>query len=483
MTEYDPRAYFEVLGYQPGSQPYTCPGLRSLSVYCKGDPDQLEAALRPTPFTLAGDRFMISIADFGNCSMGPFFDAGIVIPVTYKGNEGAHYLLEWEDQSWSIALGRELWGYPKRFADISLEYSETGAEARVEHRGETIIDLDVAFDDNVRPEAWAGTRVFPHLQARAAGQPGGPSFDRFDIISRDTSKDFELLEARRGSATVAFGPSACHGTDPLTVVDVLGAEYTVGNYHASIENGIPSVIDSLASTNESLKTGVPMTTNSATVDGAAPARKNLAELAYRQLRDRIVSLEVQPLEPLEEKKLSADFQVGLAPIRDAFKRLEQDHLVVIYPRRGTFAAPVGLNDLQAVMELRLVNEGLAASLAAERSSPAERRQLHQMALDLAQVRDKREMIGADAELHRTVARLARNPYLEAVVERHLNLSVRLWFLCNTNFEIPVDVGVDHTAMTSAILTGDGTTAAEKLREHIVHDSEQVRELLATQRPR
>lgn len=212
----------------------------------------------------------------------------------------------------------------------------------------------------------------------------------------------------------------------------------------------------------------------------APARQNLTERAYRQLRDRIVTLAVQPLEPLEEKQLSADLEVGLAPIRDAFKRLEQDHLVVIYPRRGTFAAPVGLGDVQAVTELRLANESLAARLTADRSSPTQRQHLHDMALDLARIRDKRQMIGSDAEVHLTVARLTRNSYLEAVVERHLNLALRLWFLCNTNFEIPADVGVDHTGMTEAILAGDGDTAAAKLREHIVHDSEQVRDLLATQ---
>ena len=245
MTGYDPREYFSILGYQPGARPYTCPGLRSLSAYCRGDADQLEKALAPTPFTLADDRFTVSVADFGNCSMGPFFDAGIVIPVTYRDHAGAHYLLEWEDQSWSIALGRELWGYPKRFADISLETSDTGARARVELRGETLVDVDVRFDDAVTTEAWEGVRVFPHLQARAVGQADGEGFDRFDIISRDTSKDFQLLQSQRGTATVAFGAGASHASGPLTVVDVLGAEYTLGNYHASVDNGIPSVIDSL----------------------------------------------------------------------------------------------------------------------------------------------------------------------------------------------------------------------------------------------
>lgn len=216
------------------------------------------------------------------------------------------------------------------------------------------------------------------------------------------------------------------------------------------------------------------------MNATTPLRKNLAESTYLQLRDRIVHLDVQPFEALDEKQLSSDLGVGLAPIRDAFKRLEQDHLVVIYPRRGTFAAPVGLGDVQAVMELRLANESLAAKLTAERSSPKERQQLHDMACELAEVRDKRQMITSDAEVHLTVAALTRNSYLKAVIERHLNLALRLWFLCNSNFEIPSDVGVDHTPTTEAILAGDGEAAAARLREHIIHDSEQIRGLLSTQ---
>ena len=216
------------------------------------------------------------------------------------------------------------------------------------------------------------------------------------------------------------------------------------------------------------------------MNAKTPLRKNLAESTYLQLRERIVNLKVQPLEALDEKQLSADLDVGLAPIRDAFKRLEQDHLVVIYPRRGTFVAPVGLGDVQAVMELRLANESLAAKLTAERASPNERQMLHDMASELATVRDKRRMIATDADVHTTVAALTRNSYLQAVIERHLNLALRLWFLCNSNFEIPSDVGVDHTPTTEAILAGDGETAAARLREHIVHDSEQIRDLLSTQ---
>lgn len=248
-SAYDPRSYFGALGYQAGDQPYTCPGLRTVSVYCRGDRAQLEALVRPTPFKLIGDWFVVSIADFSNCSMGPYFDAGVLVPVRYGDHVGAHYCLEWEDQSWSVALGRELWGYPKQFAEISLTETGDGVEGRVWLRDESYVDLSVTWEQADSADrgsrVWDDLALFPHLQVRASGQPDGPSFDRFDIISRDTSKDFELLESRCGTADVKFGDAVSVDGAQLTARGVYGAEFTIANYAATVENGIPSVIDSL----------------------------------------------------------------------------------------------------------------------------------------------------------------------------------------------------------------------------------------------
>ena len=67
---------------------------------------------------------------------------------------------------------------------------------------------------------------------------------------------------------------------------------------------------------------------------AVPGQERLVDQAYRQIRDAIVAVRLQPGAPLDEKALSASLGLGLTPIRDALKRLTLEKLAVTYPRRG-----------------------------------------------------------------------------------------------------------------------------------------------------
>jgi acetoacetate decarboxylase len=133
---YDVKSFFDYLGYPSGDQPYTNENLRTLSVYCRGNRANLEALLKPTPFELADDRFVVQIADFGNASCGPYYDSGIVIPVRYKDTIGANYFFEFEDTNWSVTFGREVWGYPKQFGEIELEDNAALVEGSVRRAGD-----------------------------------------------------------------------------------------------------------------------------------------------------------------------------------------------------------------------------------------------------------------------------------------------------------------------------------------------------------
>ena len=53
-----------------------------------------------------------------------------------------------------------------------------------------------------------------------------------------------------------------------------------------------------------------------------------AEAAYRQLRDKLIMLEIRPGEPINEGQLAAELGFGRTPVREAIKRLEVDHLAV-----------------------------------------------------------------------------------------------------------------------------------------------------------
>ncbi|WP_031158465.1 acetoacetate decarboxylase family protein [Streptosporangium roseum] len=242
---YDVKNFFTYLGYPSGDQPYWCEDLRSLSVYCRGDVANLEALLEPTPFELADDRFVVQIADFGNATPGAFYDSGVVIPVRYKDHVGVNYYFEYEDQPWSVAFGREVWGYPKQYAEIELTDGESGVSGTVRRAGKLIFGISMTPDAGHSNESWADMTMYPHLQVHALPEANGPGFTTFEIVSRDTSKDFTLNRKSFGPADVELGSGLSVNGVELKVVEILGGEYSVGDYACTVENGISTVIDDL----------------------------------------------------------------------------------------------------------------------------------------------------------------------------------------------------------------------------------------------
>ncbi|WP_162903758.1 acetoacetate decarboxylase family protein [Leucobacter sp. wl10] len=249
--QFEPARFFRFLGFDSGDQQYSCPDLKTLNVYCRGDEAQLERLISHTPLHLEGDIFVVTVADFENCTMtrGRYFDSGIIIPVSYGEEKGGTYFFEFEDEHWSTATGRELWGYPKRYAKISLEQDETGARGRTWHYETALLDGSVEFDDAVTNEAWSHLAFAPNIQVRAVPEFDGDSYSHFDVIKRNTVANFVTKERRYGHGSVSLGPvdigSGVLDGRPLEVVEVLGAEYTVGDFASTAENGTPVTLGSL----------------------------------------------------------------------------------------------------------------------------------------------------------------------------------------------------------------------------------------------
>src|SRR3954464_11160818 len=101
----------------------------------------------------------------------------------------------------------------------------------------------------------------------------------------------------------------------------------------------------------------------------------LADRAYTELRDRIVSLRIAPGAPINEDALGRELDMGRTPVREAIKRLALENLVTVFPRRGTFASEINITDLAQISDVREQLEGHAAYRAAERLTGAGRAEL------------------------------------------------------------------------------------------------------------
>jgi DNA-binding GntR family transcriptional regulator len=213
---------------------------------------------------------------------------------------------------------------------------------------------------------------------------------------------------------------------------------------------------------------------------SAPARGLLADRAYSQLRDRIVTLKIAPGSPIDEDALGSELQIGRTPVREAIKRLALENLVTVFPRRGTFASEINITDLADICDVRLQLEGHAAYRAAQRITPVQRSELEALLRSLRDSRgndDTEALMSLDTRVHRFVHRCAGNPYLEETLGRYLNLSLRIWYLVVDRLPHLFARVNEHEDVLRAIAAGDGDRARRVMREHIETFEREIRSVL------
>lgn len=199
-----------------------------------------------------------------------------------------------------------------------------------------------------------------------------------------------------------------------------------------------------------------------------------ADRAYEQIRDLLITLGIAPGAIIREDSLAQELGFGRAVIRDALKRCERDRLVVVYPRRGTFATELQIDDGRWLTEVRSPLEGLAAGLAAGRCNARDRAQLAEFEQQRDSLDGKRANIDWDVQVHRAIYRITRNPHLEATLDEYLNLAMRLW---NHFWDVVPDLqrhNAEQGNVVRAIIDGDEKKAEDAASQHILTFWEHMR---------
>lgn len=205
-----------------------------------------------------------------------------------------------------------------------------------------------------------------------------------------------------------------------------------------------------------------------------------ADRAYEVIRERLVMLDIRPGEPINDEQLGAELGVGRTPVREALKRLEQDRLVVAYPRRGTFATAVDMTDLADISEIRKQLEPSAAARAARAASPEARARLAALITEIAELNDAddpREVLRRDVHVHREIYRASGNPHLEQILVSLDAHATRIWCLFLDRLPDVASHVREHVGLIEAIVTGDETAAAELTLAHVTGFEQAIRALL------
>ena len=198
----------------------------------------------------------------------------------------------------------------------------------------------------------------------------------------------------------------------------------------------------------------------APIDGEA--LQSLAERAYTDIEELIVTLRLAPGAVLTEASLSKQLGIGRTPIREALQRLARERLVRILPRRGVMVSEIDIKAQLRLLELRREVERLIARSAARRADLAQRGQFATIAERMeksASASDEVAFMRADREFNDLCVEAAHNEFIVGTMDMMSSLSRRFWFLhYRQAADLPLTARL-HAAVAQAIAAGDEQRAA------------------------
>lgn len=152
---------------------------------------------------------------------------------------------------------------------------------------------------------------------------------------------------------------------------------------------------------------------------------------YETIRDDILSLQLDPGQPLDETALAERFGMSRSPVREALIRLAGEDLVVTLSNRSTIVAPIDIQSFPKYVEALDIAQRMNTRLAAALRSDADLKTIAARQRDfVAAVKHGGHLMMSEANrnFHMAIAAAGRNPYLAVFYDRLLNQGRRILHL-------------------------------------------------------
>jgi DNA-binding GntR family transcriptional regulator len=201
--------------------------------------------------------------------------------------------------------------------------------------------------------------------------------------------------------------------------------------------------------------------------------KPLREVIFNSLREAIIIGELRPGERLMEVQLAEKMGVSRTPVREAIRKLELEGLVDMIPRKGAHVAELSIKDIMDVLEVRASLDGLATSLAAERITDDELKELKHINSQFATYIDKENLNGSikkDAEFHDIIYKASRNDKLISILNNLREQVQRFRVIYIKDYNNSKNLLKEHTDIFEAVSSRNTDEARIIAKTHI-HNQE------------
>ncbi|NLP12900.1 MAG: GntR family transcriptional regulator [Clostridium sp.] len=204
--------------------------------------------------------------------------------------------------------------------------------------------------------------------------------------------------------------------------------------------------------------------------------KPLREVVFNTLREAIISGELKPGERLMEVKLAEKMGVSRTPVREAIRKLELEGLVNMLPRKGAHVAELSAKDIMDVLEVRATLDGMATSLAAERITDEEIKDLSHIQSQFESYVHKGNLQGSikkDVEFHDLIYRASRNERLIQISSNLREQIQRFRVIYMKDYSNLKDLIKEHQCIFEAISMHDVEEAKRHAQIHIDNQEKSI----------
>ncbi|GGD17849.1 GntR family transcriptional regulator [Aureimonas glaciei] len=206
-----------------------------------------------------------------------------------------------------------------------------------------------------------------------------------------------------------------------------------------------------------------------TIEEPVAGRTLSKEEAYTRIKSALFE-STDPEEVYSERSLSKRLELGLAPIRSAIGRLQNEGLIVVLPNAGFMLKPMTHRAIADFYEVRMVVEAHVVTSLTGRVGPAQKQQIEAILVQQADClldNDARTFHRLDMGFHIALARLHGNEemirILERLEDRMHRISVELHGRHPERLRPLVE---QHHGILDEIVSGDPVVAGVKLRDHL-----------------
>ena len=195
---------------------------------------------------------------------------------------------------------------------------------------------------------------------------------------------------------------------------------------------------------------------------------SLADQVFENLENDILSGKYPRGELLTESKLSQSLGVSRTPIREALRRLSQEHIIE-ESGKGSIVLGITESDLKDIFFIRQKIEGTAASLAAKNHTEEQLSTLKE-AVELQEFylsrNDADKIKTMDSRFHETIYRMSGSNILcDVLIPLHKKIQkYRMASVSNTS-RAAASVS-EHRGIFEAIAAGDDKKAEKLFNEHL-----------------